>query len=179
MSVKINNNLIKSTIKGLEVTCYVVTEEQLENQQRETIWGDLFLIIATVLLGISFSDLYRYLLLFFLGILFLFLFFWFSFLKYSLVKKLKKSPEVKYINFEESNEIEIIKATYGSDTILMDVTEIIKNNLKDNKLDIIVSNIIMGRDPHEKIRKNLEVIYNYNGKIIKKNCLERDRLLIP
>jgi len=182
MDNEINNNLVKSTIKGLEVTCYVVTEDQLENQQRENIFGDIFLLIATLLLGVAVSNVYADItfILMSLGLIFIALTIWFKYLKYNLIKRLKKSPEVKYLNVNEENTVEIIKATYGSETQYMDATEIVRNKLKDNKLDEIVNNEMMGdKDPHEKVRKTLEVIYKNNGKIIIKKSLEKERILIP
>lgn len=55
--------------------------------------------------------------------------------------------------------LEIISANYGT----MDVTEILKNSIKDDLLSITVSNTTFGKDPQPNIFKKLFVKYIYNG----------------
>jgi hypothetical protein len=177
-----NENLIKSRIKGLEVICYVVTEDQLDNQQRESILGDMFLLIASIMFGSAVSNAFPNFTIFsiLLGALMLFLSIWQKYLKYALKKKLEKSSEVKYINYKEDNDsIEIIKATYGSTTRNVDVTETVRGKLVNNKIDMLVLNEEIGFDPHERVNKTLEIIYKHADKIITKKCDEYKRLTIP
>jgi len=73
---------------------------------------------------------------------------------------------------------EIIKAEYGTTNEIEDVTEKLKSMIKDNKLEFIVLNEILGVHPDPGTRKSLSIKYKFNGKTIKYECRERDRVVI-
>jgi hypothetical protein len=75
--------------------------------------------------------------------------------------------------------LEIIKAEYGTEKEREDVTGKLIKLIKNNKLEIIVSNEILGVHPDPGIRKSLYIKYKFNGEIIEYKCRERDRVVIP
>lgn len=178
-----NDKLINPTIKGLDVNCFVVTEEQLQNQKQNSIFGDIFWLFGSILIGAAASNKFpeNTLLLLLIGLLLLILGILFRYLKDNLIKRLKKRPSI--IDIEKTNEIKIIKATYGIDMKIVDVTEKIINNLIDNKLEMKVSNENLGinkdNDPAIGKHKELEVLYLFNGNIVTKNGKEYEIFTIP
>ena len=55
--------------------------------------------------------------------------------------------------------MKILNATYGN----KDVTSIVSNNVKDDKVSFFISNSIFGGDPLPNIVKQLIVSYEDNG----------------
>ncbi len=60
------------------------------------------------------------------------------------------------------SDLKIIKATYGTDTKKIDITNELNNAIVDNKLSILINNNIAG-DPHRHQLKKAIVKYTYNG----------------
>jgi hypothetical protein len=60
--------------------------------------------------------------------------------------------------YAQHTDLEIIKATYGSDIYKIDVTEELQALVENNMLNVIASNNIKS-DPHPRVKKRLHVKY--------------------
>jgi len=77
------------------------------------------------------------------------------------------------------NLFRIIKATYGTNDNKIDVTKEYISKIKDNRLDITVTNEIAKGDPDPGVKKHLTIEYIYNGEKQKKNVKEQARVQLP
>lgn len=75
--------------------------------------------------------------------------------------------------------LDIIEASYGTDQRSMDVRSQYLKKIINGKLDVLVSNEIAGRDPHEGKGKKLKIKYIYNGEIKDEEFLEKSRIKLP
>ena len=77
------------------------------------------------------------------------------------------------------NLFRIIKATYGTNDNKIDVTNEYIREIKDNGLDITVTNKIANGDPDPNVKKHLTIEYIYNGEKHKKTVKEQARVQLP
>ena len=75
--------------------------------------------------------------------------------------------------------LQINKAVYGKVGAGNDVTERLQRMIKNNTLDIKVTNITMGGDPNKGADKTLKVDYTFRGKRQQVVVNEGDRLKLP
>jgi hypothetical protein len=75
--------------------------------------------------------------------------------------------------------LQINKAVYGKEGLGKDVTQRLQKMIKDNTLDIKVTNISMGGDPNKGADKTLKVDYTFRGKRLQVVVKEGDRLRLP
>jgi hypothetical protein len=75
--------------------------------------------------------------------------------------------------------LQINKAVYGKEGLGKDVTQRLQKMIKDNTLDIKVTNITMGGDPNKGADKTLKVDYTYRGQRKQVVVKEGDRLILP
>jgi Domain of unknown function (DUF3395) len=75
--------------------------------------------------------------------------------------------------------LQINKAVYGKAGAGNDVTERLQRMIKNNTLDIKVTNITMGGDPNKGADKTLKVDYTYRGQRKQVIVNEGDRLKLP
>jgi Domain of unknown function (DUF3395) len=75
--------------------------------------------------------------------------------------------------------LQILKAVYGKAGAGNDVTERLQRMIKNNTLDIKVTNITMGGDPNKGADKTLKVDYTYRGQRKQVIVNEGDRLKLP
>jgi DnaJ-like protein C11, C-terminal len=76
-------------------------------------------------------------------------------------------------------KLEINKAVYGKEGLGKDVTQRLQKMIKDNTLDVKVTNITMGGDPNKGADKTLKVDYTYRGQRKQVVVKEGDRLKLP
>lgn len=79
----------------------------------------------------------------------------------------------------QTGKLEIIKAVYGKEGLGNDVTNRLQKLIKNNTLDIKVSNAILGGDPNKGADKTLKVDYTYRGQRKQVVVKEGDRLQLP
>ncbi len=79
----------------------------------------------------------------------------------------------------QTGKLEILKAVYGKEGSGQDVTERLQKLIKNNTLDVKVSNITMGGDPNKGADKTLKVDYTYRGQRKQVVVKEGDRLQLP
>ena len=77
------------------------------------------------------------------------------------------------------NQFKIIKALYGSSSNSIDVTFQYTKQIKNNKLDVVVSNELAENDPHHGVAKILKITYIHEGKLYKKEFTEKARIQLP
>ena len=75
--------------------------------------------------------------------------------------------------------LQINKAVYGKEGLGKDVTQRLQRMIKDNTLDVKVTNITMGGDPNKGTDKTLKVDYTFRGKRQQVVVKEGDRLKLP
>jgi len=81
------------------------------------------------------------------------------------------------IKFRKSN-LQIIKATYGKDNTIVDITDQLNSMVEDNKLKTVLSNSIAG-DPIFGTPKVGHVKYRFNGKELEKQYVEGEVIELP
>lgn len=95
---------------------------------------------------------------------------WTSSLEYTVITLnliLPESKKIKTDKYKQKEYLEIIKAEYKTDDAhTANVTETVKGMVKNDKLEITVSNDLVGGpegDPHPGAHKNLIITYRING----------------
>jgi len=81
--------------------------------------------------------------------------------------------------YAQTGKLEIIKAVYGKEGMGKNVTDRLQKLIKNNTLDVKVTNIIMGGDPNKGADKTLKVDYTYRGQRKQVVVKEGDRLTLP
>jgi len=74
-------------------------------------------------------------------------------------------PDNRKINLDkyvQQKLFQVTKAIYGTDSAETDVTDVLRNMIYKNHINIIASNLL-GGDPHPGILKKLYVKYEYDG----------------
>ncbi len=79
----------------------------------------------------------------------------------------------------QTGKLEILKAVYGKEGMGQDVTGRLQKLIKNNTLDVKVTNITMGGDPNKSADKTLKVDYTYRGQRKQVVVKEGDRLTLP
>jgi hypothetical protein len=77
------------------------------------------------------------------------------------------------------NELRIIKATYGAGGNFIDVANFLQEMVRGDRLNIRVDNETFQTDPARDRRKELRVIYVYNGQERAVSIPEGDRCVLP
>jgi len=77
------------------------------------------------------------------------------------------------------NQFRIIKAIYGTNDNKIDVTKEHIRKIKNNRLDVTVTNIITESDPDPGVKKHLTIEYIYKGKKHNKTVKEYARFQLP
>ena len=77
------------------------------------------------------------------------------------------------------NQFKIIKALYGSPSNRIDVTFQYTRQIKNNKLDVVVSNKLAENDPHRGVAKILKITYIHEGISYEKEFTEGVRIQLP
>lgn len=77
------------------------------------------------------------------------------------------------------NELRIEQASYGVGTRTSDVTSRLQNMVRNNSLQVRVTNDVLGGDPAPGLRKQLLVTYFYQGRRRQAVADEKDFLRIP
>ena len=83
------------------------------------------------------------------------------------------------VTHSQTGKLEVFKAVYGKEGSGQDVTERLQKLIKNNTLDVKVSNITMGGDPNKGADKTLKVDYSYRGQRKQVIVKEGDRLKLP
>jgi hypothetical protein len=80
---------------------------------------------------------------------------------------------------QQSGRLRIDRAVYGRNGQGMDVTMRLRSYIKNNTIDIKVSNGNLGGDPNQGADKLLRVQYTYLGRHLSAVVKEGDRLKLP
>ena len=75
--------------------------------------------------------------------------------------------------------LQIERAIYGYNGKGNDVTDRVRAQIRNNRIDMQVTNDTMGGDPNKNNKKNLKVLYTYGNKNYTKFVNEKDYLRIP
>lgn len=116
-----------------------------------------FFLLISFVTSILLTKIYIYLVL---------LFFLTSFFIYLILKTILKPLR--------NRDFKIIKAEYGSDNKMIDITNQLNNLIKDNKICIPLKNAICGKDPAPGTLKYCNIIYESGEKTHSKKYIEGD-----
>ncbi len=72
----------------------------------------------------------------------------------------------------------ILKATYGPAKVSIDITDRLREKIKNNKLNILADNSIQG-DPEVGVVKKLKVKYTFGDETFEKEVAEGQRIILP
>ena len=78
-----------------------------------------------------------------------------------------------------TNKFRITEVRYGSNANSIDVTHQYIEKVRNDRLDIVISNEIAGNDPDPGVQKNLRIIYFYDGKRFEREFKENARIQLP
>lgn len=92
--------------------------------------------------------------------------------------------EKSYLNLPSGtpnyvDNLQIMRAQYGADYRFHDVTELLNQQIQNNRLNLRITNETMGGDPAEEHPKKLTVFYVYNGEPGQVTVNEKDTLDLP
>jgi len=77
------------------------------------------------------------------------------------------------------SQFRIIRAVYGTKDNKIDVTTELISEIKDNRLDVTISNFLFQGDPDPGVKKIFELEYIYKGEKLKKTVKEYARFQLP
>ncbi|MBZ5572613.1 MAG: DUF3395 domain-containing protein [Acidobacteriia bacterium] len=77
------------------------------------------------------------------------------------------------------DNLQIMRAQYGADYRFHDVTELLNQQIQNDRLNLRITNETMGGDPAEERPKKLTVFYVYNGEPGQITVNEKDTLDLP
>jgi len=83
------------------------------------------------------------------------------------------------VNNNNGPRLQIDRAVYGYNGKGNDVTNRVRSQIRNNRVEMEVNNDTMGGDPNKGNKKNLKVVYTYGGKQRTKFVNEKDWLRIP
>jgi hypothetical protein len=83
------------------------------------------------------------------------------------------------INNNGNVRLQIQRAIYGYNGKGNDVTNRVRGEIRNNQINMQVTNDTMGGDPNRGNKKNLKVVYTYGNKSHTKFVNEKDWLRIP
>jgi hypothetical protein len=75
--------------------------------------------------------------------------------------------------------LRIIQARYGAQDTYMDMKAILEGRIQNDRLRVIVSNDLAGKDPLYNVPKALEVEYSFDGQPFTTVVLEGSELVLP
>jgi hypothetical protein len=78
-----------------------------------------------------------------------------------------------------SGNLRILRAQYGADYRYFDVTDRLNSQLQGDQLSLRITNDTMGGDPAPDKRKQLTVVYFFNGQQCRARVHEKDALNLP
>ncbi len=78
-----------------------------------------------------------------------------------------------------NNRLEIVGATYGTFGRNVDVTNILRDAVRNNALQLTVSDAAMQANPSNSRRDRLTIRYTYNGREFTKDFGERETVTLP
>ena len=191
--------LIKSQIKGREVIYYLTTEDDLNNLKQKGVFADIFILLFSTAVGGMISitiaksisesltpevnNILGVLNILFIvaGLIFLTFSIYFFASSYRTISKIKGSGELKSFSAPVTNKpigFEIIEAKYWTPRVHKDITQKLKEMIKDNRLEVIASNDIDG-DPDVGTSKKLTIKYRHNGMDLIKEYNEKEKINLP
>lgn len=185
-------NLIKTEIRGRKVIYYLTTEEDLSNVKNNSLLGNIGFgltslaisgIISILLLKDETLNILLYVLIV-ITVIFGCLTAYFFNKSNKTIRKIKESGEVK--SFTKPQEeikpkdygLEITKAIYWSANKRLDVTEELRQMIRNNTLRTSATNDIKG-DPEPRKAKVLSIDYKINGIAVAKDFKEGDSVALP
>jgi hypothetical protein len=192
-------DLIKSQIKGREIIYYLTSEDDLNNLRQKGTLADLFILlfslaaggiislIITKTLSVSLtSDVIKVIevlaiVFIVIAIIFLCLSVYFYCSSYKTISKIMGSGEIKSFSSPNTKKpigFEIIEAKYWTPKVHKDITQKLIGMIKNNKLEVIASNEIDG-DPDVGTRKKLTIKYRHNGMDLIKEYNEKEKIELP
>lgn len=80
---------------------------------------------------------------------------------------------------EEQPRLLILDASYGAFVHSVDVGDVLREQIIDNALDVLVSNEIFGGDPLPGVKKELTVWYAFGGPVQLTSFVEGTRAVLP
>jgi hypothetical protein len=95
------------------------------------------------------------------------------------LRNISEGKNFRCYRISTSNNLKIITAIYGSPNNSIDITYQCTKQIKDNKIDVVVSNELAESDPDYGAIKTLSIRYIYQGKEYKKDFKEWSRMQIP
>lgn len=78
-----------------------------------------------------------------------------------------------------NKKLEILKADYGSGTIFIDITNQLKDLIDNNRINMKLSNGILGYDPTPNVIKHMKITYKWNDKTFNKKFIEGKMIDLP
>lgn len=79
----------------------------------------------------------------------------------------------------QRRQLKILTADYGSGNTFVDITNQLNNLVVDNKLNVTMSNGILGFDPTPNVLKIGHITYESDGKILTKKYVEGEVVDLP
>ena len=189
------NDLVETVIKTRKEILYLVSETDLQNLKLDSLMADLAMLFAAGALGAYFSGQSSFFLVASLFSIVVACAFYYK--KAAFVKRAKESGEVEAVqkvdfaldsrNSEELHvelaakpgDLVLIRAIWGADDRTIDITEIVREKIVENRLTTMASNAVAGQDPAYGTMKYLELEYEYGGTKITKRFREDEAVSIP
>lgn len=181
-----NDGLVQTTVHGFKQDAFLVTQDKVEsfnNYSSELqIWIALFSISAGSFLSSittwgsiqSNNDLVKIICWISLTITILSVIF-----LYRAHRKFISVRKGLFIKVEQNGDsLKIVHAEYGTEEVFFDITDILNQEIKNNKIKIQITNKIAG-DPIERTPKRAKIRYVFNNEIKDVSIKENDYLELP
>lgn len=184
------DDFVEHEIKKRHFIEYLVTEQELDSIQTRSFVADLIFLFSSIfwstyigalIISTTPGKITNTLLIVAITLTLIWAFVFFK--NHKFIDKIKKSSG-EYLKIEKTSNyiLDIKKATYGTDESNIDITELVKSKMENNKLDFIIDNNFIGgpdKDPHRGKTKLFWIEYEYQGVQYKKQFKEHDHVVIP
>ena len=80
---------------------------------------------------------------------------------------------------DQRNALEVLNAVYGAEGRMVDVTGALRSIVRDDRLEVRVTNDLCRCDPAPRVTKTLWVTYSVGGRQQQASVREGDDLVLP
>ena len=175
-----SNENLRITVQPREIKFHYLTESEMSSLKTNTIVGDIFLLLASVLLAVGFTIKSGRAVAIATGLVCLVVAMIFYYQHIRIIRHITslRSPAQPGLSAPQSTASGLVSATYGADSVWIDITDRVREALRAGG-SVIVTNGLAGQDPLENVPKFLRVKYHIGHEEFTKDFAEGTPIELP
>ncbi len=171
------DGLITTTVHGMGINAYIVTEEKVNNFNTYSKDFQVYLTLFSIFFGVALGNINDIKSIGFIAFTILtVIMLYFLIINLLRFNKVKKNLFVKASNL--TGDFYIISGNWGTESHNIDVTNKLNDRIRNGRLVLTASNEI-DYDPHIGSVKRLKIKYHYKGADTEKICNEGEQINLP